>query len=69
MRSHVGGLSTFYLDALLGLVPLRVHGAQAAIRTQHESLLVVNGRAPGSGSNEPQWHSKGHSLSSAMGSS
>ena len=45
VRSHVGGLSTFYLDALLGLVPLRVHGAQAAIRTQHESLLVEWARA------------------------
>ena len=45
MRSHVGGLSTFYLDALLGLVPLRVHGAQGAIRTQHESLLVEWARA------------------------
>ena len=45
VRSHVGGLSSFYLDALLGLVPLRVHGAQAAIRTQHESLLVEWARA------------------------
>ena len=35
----------FYLDALLGLVPLRVHGAQGAIRTQHESLLVEWARA------------------------
>ena len=40
VRSHVGGLSRFYLDALLGLVPLRVHGAQQALRTEHEGLLA-----------------------------
>lgn len=45
VRSHVGALSRFYLDALLGLVPLRVHGAQRAIRTEHESLLVEWARA------------------------
>ena len=45
VRSHVGALSRFYLDALLGLVPLRVHGAQPAIRTEHESLLVEWARA------------------------
>lgn len=45
VRSHVGALSRFYLDALLGLVPLRVHGAQQAVRTEHESLLVEWARA------------------------
>ena len=39
VRSHVGGLSRFYLDALIGLVPLRVHGAQHALRSEHEGLL------------------------------
>lgn len=45
VRSHVGALSRFYLDALLGLVPLRVHGAQRAVRSEHESLLVEWARA------------------------
>ena len=45
VRSHVGALSRFYLDALLGLVPLRVHGAEQAMRSEHESLLVEWARA------------------------
>lgn len=40
LRSHLGGLSRFYLDALLGLIPLRMHGAERGFRRQHESLLV-----------------------------
>jgi ATP-binding cassette subfamily B protein len=40
VRNHAGSLSRFYLDALLGLVPIRAHRAQAAVRRQHESLLV-----------------------------
>jgi ABC-type bacteriocin/lantibiotic exporter with double-glycine peptidase domain len=40
MRSHAGALSRFYLDALLGLVAVRVHAAERAIRREHESLLV-----------------------------
>jgi ATP-binding cassette subfamily B protein len=39
-RTHLGALSRFYLDALLGLVPARAHGAHAALRREHESLLV-----------------------------
>ena len=39
-RTHAGALTRFYLDALLGLVPLRAHGAAGAIRTQHEELLA-----------------------------
>jgi ATP-binding cassette subfamily B protein len=39
VRSHLGGLSRFYLDSLLGLVSLRVHGAEKAIRSEHEGLL------------------------------
>lgn len=39
-RNQNGALSRFYLDALLGLVPVRAHGADAAIRRQHERLLV-----------------------------
>ena len=45
VRSHVGALSRFYLDALLGLIPLRVHGAERALRAEHESLLVQWARA------------------------
>jgi ATP-binding cassette subfamily B protein len=39
-RSHHGALSHFYLDTLLGLVPVRTHGAARALRREHESLLV-----------------------------
>jgi ATP-binding cassette subfamily B protein len=39
-RSHVGALSRFYLDALLGLVAVRTHGAERAMLREHESLLV-----------------------------
>jgi len=39
-RSHTGALSRFYLDALLGLIPVRVHGAEKSVRREHESLLV-----------------------------
>lgn len=37
---HETALSRTYLDSLLGLVPLRTHGAAPAMRTEHESLLV-----------------------------
>ncbi|MCB0162749.1 MAG: ATP-binding cassette domain-containing protein [Anaerolineae bacterium] len=40
LRSHTGALSRFYLDALLGLIPLRLHGAERAFRREHEGLLV-----------------------------
>jgi ATP-binding cassette subfamily B protein len=40
VRSHNGALSRFYLDALLGLVAVRTHGAALALRREHESLLV-----------------------------
>ena len=40
VHTHEGALSRFYLDALLGVVPLRVHGAAGALRRQHEKLLV-----------------------------
>jgi ATP-binding cassette subfamily B protein len=47
-RSLVGALSRFYLDALLGLVPVRTHGAERAVRREHESLLVEWARAAAS---------------------
>ncbi|MEM9554749.1 MAG: ATP-binding cassette domain-containing protein [Acidobacteriota bacterium] len=39
LRSHAGALSRFYLDALLGQAPLRAHGAEHAMRREHEALL------------------------------
>jgi len=39
-RTHVGALGRFYLDALLGLAPIRTHGAERNVRREHESLLV-----------------------------
>jgi ATP-binding cassette subfamily B protein len=40
VRSHDGALSRFYLDALLGLVAIRAHRAEQAVRREHESLLT-----------------------------
>jgi ABC-type bacteriocin/lantibiotic exporter with double-glycine peptidase domain len=40
LRSHAGALGRFYLDALLGLLPIRVHGAQPAMQRQQDALLV-----------------------------
>jgi ABC-type bacteriocin/lantibiotic exporter with double-glycine peptidase domain len=45
LRSHTGAIARFYLDALLGLVPIRTHGAQQAVGRQHEGLLVEWGEA------------------------
>ncbi len=45
VRTHAGGLSRFYLDALLGLVAVRAHGAESAVRREHEGLLVDWARA------------------------
>ena len=40
LRTHLGALSRFYLDALLGLMPIRTHSAERAVRRQHDNLLV-----------------------------
>jgi len=40
VRSHSGALVSFYLDALLGLVPIRTHRAGRAVCREHEGLLV-----------------------------
>jgi ABC-type bacteriocin/lantibiotic exporter with double-glycine peptidase domain len=45
LRSHAGALGRFYLDALLGLLPIRVHGARAAMQRQQDALLVQWARA------------------------
>jgi len=39
LRTHIGALSRFYLDALLGLVPAKTHGAERAMLRQHENQL------------------------------
>ena len=41
LRNHGAALNGFYLDALLGAVPVRTHRAQRAVRRQHEGLLVA----------------------------
>jgi ATP-binding cassette subfamily B protein len=39
-RTHTTALDRFYLDALLGATPIRVHGADRAVAREHEGLLV-----------------------------
>ncbi|MBI3913746.1 MAG: ATP-binding cassette domain-containing protein [Chloroflexi bacterium] len=43
--THDGALSRFYLDALLGLIPVRMHGAERSMRREHETLLTEWTRA------------------------
>ncbi len=45
VRNHSAALGGFYLDTLLGLVPVRAHRAERAVRRLHESLLVEWARA------------------------
>jgi ABC-type bacteriocin/lantibiotic exporter with double-glycine peptidase domain len=45
LQAFEGALSHFYLDALLGLIPIRTHGAGPTIRRQHESMLSELRRA------------------------
>jgi ATP-binding cassette subfamily B protein len=47
MRTHAGALSRYYLDALIGLVPIRVHGAERPVRQEHGRVLgewITSGR-------------------------
>jgi ABC-type bacteriocin/lantibiotic exporter with double-glycine peptidase domain len=39
VRSHLGALARFYLDAMLGLLAIRAHGAERSVRREHEKLL------------------------------
>ena len=39
LRTLGGALTRFYLDALLGLVPVRTHGAEDSLRKEHEIML------------------------------
>jgi ATP-binding cassette subfamily B protein len=45
VRNHDGALSCYFLDAFLGLVPLRAHGAEHAFRRRHEVQLGEWARA------------------------
>jgi ABC-type bacteriocin/lantibiotic exporter with double-glycine peptidase domain len=40
LRTHLGGLSRFYLDSLMGLIPIRTHSAERSVRREHEMLLT-----------------------------
>lgn len=39
-ETHAGVLIRFHLDSLLGLMPIRAHRAEQAVRAEHEALLV-----------------------------
>lgn len=39
VRSHAAGLTRFYLDAMLGLLSIRAHGAEQNVRREHDTLL------------------------------
>ena len=45
LRTQAGAVSRFYLDALLGLVPIRLHGAERGLRREHAKLLGEWARA------------------------
>ncbi|HEX2571150.1 MAG TPA: ATP-binding cassette domain-containing protein [Polyangia bacterium] len=45
VRTHAGSLGRFYLDAMLGLVAVRAHSAERAVRREHETLLTEWARA------------------------
>jgi predicted double-glycine peptidase len=47
VRTHVGALSRFYLDTLLGLVAIRTHGAASTLQGAHAQLLGEWTRASG----------------------
>jgi ABC-type bacteriocin/lantibiotic exporter with double-glycine peptidase domain len=40
VQSQVGALSKFILDALVGLTPILIHGAERSLRRSQETLLV-----------------------------
>ncbi len=45
VQTHAGALSSFILNALLGLTPIRIHGAERSLRRGQEALLVEWTRA------------------------
>jgi len=44
-RTHAGGLSRFYLDALIGLIAVRAHSAERTLARQYEGRVTQWGRA------------------------
>jgi ABC-type bacteriocin/lantibiotic exporter with double-glycine peptidase domain len=44
-QAHAGALSGFVLNALLGLTPVQIHGAERSLRRGQEALLVEWSRA------------------------
>lgn len=40
VQAHAGALSRFTLNALVGLTPIRIHGAERSLRRAQETLLV-----------------------------
>ena len=40
LRTQGAALDRFYLDALLGVSPIRIHGAERAVSREHEALLT-----------------------------
>ena len=45
IQTHAGALNGFILNALLGLTPIRIHGAERSLRRGQETLLVEWTRA------------------------
>jgi ATP-binding cassette subfamily B protein len=45
VRTHAGAMSRYYLDTLLGLIPICAHGAEHAVRLEHQGLLEEWARA------------------------
>lgn len=45
VQTQEGALARFHLDALLGITPLRAHGAYPALRREHEARLLEWERA------------------------
>jgi len=41
LNAHSAGLLQIFQDALIGIVPLRVHGAESALRTEHRKRLAA----------------------------
>lgn len=62
VRTHTGALSRFYLDALLGLTPVRTHSAARSVRREHEMRLVAWARANLAFSDLQRWITAGVTL-------
>jgi ATP-binding cassette subfamily B protein len=66
VRSHRAGLARFDLDALLGMMPIRTHGAEVAVRREHESLVVEWARAARALARASAWADAIQSLATTM---